>query len=219
VKTTSVDPVVHEYASQARDYDKTWSFYIEATTAETLKRMPMSSHARVLDVGCGTGELLLRLRGKYPEATLAGIDPVVEMLAVAKEKLSGKEDLQVGYAAVLLAAAPLARASDKHGGHEVEVGKYHVELVIKDRDVLLYVRDQADKAVDAKSVKASANALSGKDKATVELAPAGEGLKGQAPFSVRKDAKVVVTFSVAGAKSEQARFSLAQKQEHKGHKH
>ncbi|MGD9951527.1 MAG: hypothetical protein AB7S87_02960 [Burkholderiales bacterium] len=111
-------------------------------------------------------------------------------------------------------------ASDKHGGHEVEVGKYHVELVVKDRGIALYVRDQADKAVDAKTVKASVTVLSGKEKATVELTASGpESLSGQAPFVVRKDAKVIVTFSVAGAKSEQARFSLGQKQDHKGHKH
>ena len=50
-----VDPVVREYAAQARDYDRTWSFYIEATTQETLQRTPMTADARVLDVGCGTG--------------------------------------------------------------------------------------------------------------------------------------------------------------------
>ena len=122
--------------------------------------------------------------------------------------------------ALALCLAMPASASDKHGGHEVEVGKYHIELVVKERDLSLYVRDQADKAVDPKTVKASANVLSGKDKATVQLTPAaGEMLKGQAPFSVAKDAKVIVTFSVAGGKSEQARFSLGQKQEHKGHKH
>lgn len=112
-----------------------------------------------------------------------------------------------------------ALASDKHGGQEVQAGKFHVELVVKEKDLTLYVRDQADKPVDAKTVKASANVLSGKEKATVELAPAGEGLKGSAPFAVSKDAKVVITFSVAGAKNEQARFSLGQKQDHKGHKH
>ena len=111
-------------------------------------------------------------------------------------------------------------ATDKHGGHEVEVGKFHIELVVKDRDLSLYVRDQGVKPVDAKTVKASANVLSGKDKATVQLAPAGaEMLSGQAPFSVAKNAKIIVSFSVAGGKSEQARFSLAQKQDHKGHKH
>jgi len=122
------------------------------------------------------------------------------------------------FATMLGLAAP-AWASDKHGGHEVQAGKFHVELTVKEREVTLYVRDQADKPVDAKSVKATATVLSGKDKATLELAPAGEGLKGQAPFSVAKDAKVVVSFSVAGAKSEQARFSLGQKADHKGHKH
>lgn len=119
----------------------------------------------------------------------------------------------------LFLAAPIY-ADDKHGGHEVEVGKYHVELFVKDRDLSLYVRDQADKPIDAKTVKASANILSGKEKAHVQLAPSGsEMLTGQAPFSVAKNAKVVVTFSVAGGKSEQARFSLGQKQDHKGHKH
>ena len=121
--------------------------------------------------------------------------------------------------ALLLVVSPAAWASDKHGGHEVEVGKFHIELLVKDKDVTLYVRDAADKPVDVKTVKATANVLSGKDKATVQLTPAGDSLKGQAPFSVAKDAKIVVTFSVAGAKSEQARFSLGQKQDHKGHKH
>ena len=92
------DPVVAEYARAAERYDEKWAFYVEATTRETLRRMPMTPTARVLDVGCGTGELLRRLRAKYPDAVLAGLDPVAEMLAVAGDKLSGKEDLRIGYA-------------------------------------------------------------------------------------------------------------------------
>ena len=126
-------------------------------------------------------------------------------------------------AALFLALGALigssAWADDKHGGQEVQVGKYHVELVVKERDLALYVRDQADKPIDAKSLKATANVLSGKDKANVELSPAGDGLKAQVPFAIQKDAKILVTFSQAGGKSEQARFSLGQKQDHKGHKH
>ena len=95
------DPVVAEYAKAAQDYDVKWAFYVEATTRETLRRMPMAATSRVLDVGCGTGELLRRLRAKYPEAALAGLDPVPEMLAVAKDKLSGTEDLRIGYADLL----------------------------------------------------------------------------------------------------------------------
>lgn len=38
----------------------------------------------MLDVGCGTGELLARLAAKYPEACLAGLDPVPAMLQQAR---------------------------------------------------------------------------------------------------------------------------------------
>jgi ubiquinone/menaquinone biosynthesis C-methylase UbiE len=92
------DPVVAEYAKAAAQYDEKWAFYVEATTRETLRRMPMTPTARVLDVGCGTGELLRRLRARYPGARLAGLDPVAEMLDVARDKLSGTEDLRIGYA-------------------------------------------------------------------------------------------------------------------------
>ena len=95
------DPVVAEYAKVAGQYDAKWAFYVEATTRETLRRLPMTPSARVLDVGCGTGELLRRLRAKYPQSLLAGIDPVPEMLAVARDKLSGSEDLRIGYADAL----------------------------------------------------------------------------------------------------------------------
>jgi ubiquinone/menaquinone biosynthesis C-methylase UbiE len=95
------DPVVAEYARAAEHYDEKWAFYVEATTRETLRRLPMTSGARVLDVGCGTGELMRRLRAKYPHAVLAGLDPVAEMLAVARDKLSGNEDLRTGYADAL----------------------------------------------------------------------------------------------------------------------
>ena len=102
----------------------------------------------------------------------------------------------------------------------MQVGKYHIELVAKDKDLALYVRDSGDKPIEPKSIKATANVLSCKDKATVELAGAGgEKLAGQVPFAIRKDAKVIVTFSVAGGKSEQARFTLGAKADHKGHKH
>lgn len=92
------DPVVQEYSAAAKDYDTKWAFYVESTTRETLRRLPIAANDRVLDVGCGTGELLARLAARYPDAQLAGLDPVEEMLAVAKAKLSEKVDLRVGWA-------------------------------------------------------------------------------------------------------------------------
>lgn len=92
------DPVVEEYAQAAKDYDKKWSFYIEATTRETIARISVQPTDRVLDIGCGTGELLSRLAARYPKARLSGLDPVAEMLAVARGKLSDDVDLRVGWA-------------------------------------------------------------------------------------------------------------------------
>jgi ubiquinone/menaquinone biosynthesis C-methylase UbiE len=98
VSTSPKDPVVQEYARVAKDYDKKWSFYVEATTRETMARVSVGSTDRVLDIGCGTGELLSRLAAKYPNARLSGLDPVPEMLEVARDKLSDRVDLRVGWA-------------------------------------------------------------------------------------------------------------------------
>ena len=126
----------------------------------------------------------------------------------------------IAVALMTVALTPgLASATEKHGGQEVQVGKFHVELVVQDRDITVHVRDETDKPLDARTIKASANVLAGKDTATVQLVPAGDGLKGQSPFAVVKDAKIVLTFAVGDGKKEQARFSVGAKQDHKGHKH
>lgn len=111
-------------------------------------------------------------------------------------------------------------AHAKHGGVAVEAGTYHVELVAKGKSLTFYVNGHDDKPVDIKAAKATANVFSGKDKGTVTLAASGGNMmKGEIPFSIGSDAKIVVSFTLAGKKTEQARFSLGKKQEHKDHKH
>ncbi|MGH8307870.1 MAG: methyltransferase domain-containing protein [Gammaproteobacteria bacterium] len=88
------DPIRKEYARLAPEYDTRWSFYIEATTRATLARLSAHRTARILDVGCGTGILLQRLTQKLPQATLVGIDPVPEMLAVARTRVSPSTELR-----------------------------------------------------------------------------------------------------------------------------
>jgi len=94
----TLDPIVAEYSKAAKDYDRKWSFYVEATTRETLSRIALRPNDSVLDVGCGTGELLARLAAAHPAVRLAGLDPVPEMLEVAQAKLAGKADLRLGWA-------------------------------------------------------------------------------------------------------------------------
>jgi len=90
--------LIAEYGAVAGDYDRKWKSYVEATIRETLARLELRGDERVLDVGCGTGELLRQIGVRHPGAKLAGIDPVPAMLAVARGKLPAAVDLQVGWA-------------------------------------------------------------------------------------------------------------------------
>lgn len=86
--TPQTDPVLREYTRLARRYDARWAYYVAASIKETLKRLPLTPTQSVLDVGCGTGALLAVLGGRFPEATLTGIDPTLEMLRMARPKLA-----------------------------------------------------------------------------------------------------------------------------------
>lgn len=92
------DPIVKEYSRLAPVYDTRWSFYVEATTSATIARLSLPPTGRVLDVGCGTGVLLQKIAHKYPQATLVGMDPVPEMLGVARERVPASTQLREGWA-------------------------------------------------------------------------------------------------------------------------
>lgn len=90
--------VAREYANLARNYDRRWSFFIRASISQTLRRLPLIDGQRVLDVGCGTGALLQALLEAKGSLKLAGIDPVKEMLAVARKRLPLEVSLQSAWA-------------------------------------------------------------------------------------------------------------------------
>ncbi len=76
-----------EYDKLAPRYDRRWSRYVAASTRETLQRLPIVARARILDVGCGTGELMSAIQARYRDAVITGVDLSQEMLRVAAEKL------------------------------------------------------------------------------------------------------------------------------------
>jgi len=92
------DAIVREYSRLAATYDSRWSFYVGATARETIARLPVHPGGRILDIGCGTGSLLSRLHDLYPQARLAGIDPVPGMLDVARKRLPHDVELREGWA-------------------------------------------------------------------------------------------------------------------------
>lgn len=112
------NPVVAEYARLASHYDTRWSFYINATTRETIARLSLRPTDFLLDVGCGTGALLRRLAPFYPKAQLFGVDLVPEMLAIARQRLPATIELREG-------SAERLPFSDEHFDVVVSCNMFH----------------------------------------------------------------------------------------------
>ena len=97
--------------------------------------------------------------------------------------------------ATLLVAVPVGAHSAKHsdtvkalhGGQSLSAGPYHLELIAKDGELLLYVTDHSDKAIPTDGAKAKATIQHGYEKTNiqVELEPSGENtLKGTGAFTI-----------------------------------
>lgn len=54
---------------------------------ELIKQANIQPNQRVLDLGCGTGTLVVRLKRKYPAAQIVGLDPDPKALRRAKKKI------------------------------------------------------------------------------------------------------------------------------------
>ena len=91
-----VDPVLEKYAHLAAMYDQRWTFYVQETLGQTLKRLPIEGGERILDVGCGTGALLKALLIPAYGVSLWGVDPSASMLEIARERLGVAVGLVVG---------------------------------------------------------------------------------------------------------------------------
>jgi ubiquinone/menaquinone biosynthesis C-methylase UbiE len=94
-----------EYAGLAAGYDRRWAAYVERSLALLRPHVEGAELGVVLDLGCGTGSLLLRLAAwRAYVARYVGVDASPEMLAVARTKLIGGAALTAGD----VAALPLA---------------------------------------------------------------------------------------------------------------
>lgn len=74
------------YDALAPSYDTRWSKYIDATLALALESLDLGGHERLLDVGCGTGELERRLLARWPMLRITGVDVSANMLRQAADK-------------------------------------------------------------------------------------------------------------------------------------
>ena len=97
-----------------------------------------------------------------------------------------------------------------HGGQLRMAGPYHLELVAKDKELVLYVTDHGDNPVKTEGGTAKATIQIGKGKAgtTVKLDPAGENqMKGLGEFTLKPESVIVVFVKLAGDEAQSARFT------------
>ena len=120
--------------------------------------------------------------------------------------------IKVMFAATLLCLSLAARADEAttgpNGGQIKHSGKYHMELVVKDAALTVYVTGDKDARVATKGASGSATVLVGKGTSNVKLEPSGENaLAGSGSFKPVPDMKVVVSVTLPGQASIQARFT------------
>ncbi|MBH0193799.1 MAG: hypothetical protein HP492_18910 [Nitrospira sp.] len=124
----------------------------------------------------------------------------------------------VALCGTLLVAGPVGAHSAKHavavkalhGGQSLAAGPYHLELVAKDGELILYVADHSDKAIPCDGAKARATIQQGYEKAKiqVELEPSGDNtLKGTGTFTVNPDTGIMVFLKLPDQDAYAARFT------------
>ena len=116
------------------------------------------------------------------------------------------------FAATLLCLSISARADEAatgpNGGQLKHSGKHHLELVVKDTALTVYLTGDKDAKVATKGASGSATVLAGKGTSNVKLEPSGENaLAGSGSFQPALDMKVVVSVTLPGHSPIQARFT------------
>jgi hypothetical protein len=97
-----------------------------------------------------------------------------------------------------------------HGGQSLAAGPYHLELVAKNGELLLYVSDHSDKPIPTDGAKAKATIQQGFEKTNeqVELIPAGDNaLKGTGTFILSPDTGIIVFLKFPARDAHAARFT------------
>lgn len=98
-----------------------------------------------------------------------------------------------------------------HGGIVASVGsQYHFELVVKAKELNLYVLDAKEKILPLKDVTGTIVVLIGKEKKLLKLSPSGEYMKAEHDFVKVEKLTAVATLNING-ESQTGRFSYDRK--------
>lgn len=94
--TNQEGKVRQQYKNLSKIYDAKFSKFLSVVTQKILERANLKPRDKILDIGCGTGELLFKMRAKEPHADFTGVDVSPDMVEQAKKKLGPGVYLDVG---------------------------------------------------------------------------------------------------------------------------
>jgi len=97
-----------------------------------------------------------------------------------------------------------------HGGQMRMAGPYHLEIVAKEKEIVLYVTDHSDRKISTEGGvgKAAFQIGKAKPKTSIELEPAGDNaLKGYGDFSVTPETVIIAFLKLPGHEAQSARFT------------
>ncbi|MBL8897858.1 MAG: class I SAM-dependent methyltransferase [Planctomycetes bacterium] len=80
--------LVERYRRKAARYDADWARYTVGTLRRSLEHFTWRGDERVLDIGCGTGEVERLLLPLLPDLHFAALDLSTDMLEIARAKFS-----------------------------------------------------------------------------------------------------------------------------------
>lgn len=111
--------------------------------------------------------------------------------------------------ALVLATASYAHEPDKgkNGGRQVDAGDYHVEMVVQQTKLAIYISDKNDKAVDAKGFKATGIFMVSGKAQRIELRPeTANKLSGNSNVPLPVSLKGAVQITLPTGRTVQAKY-------------
>lgn len=98
--------VRRKYNFLAKIYDRIYASYVRKTVQSAFQAISLRGGEKILDIGCGTGELEKALLQKNPNLSIVGVDISSDMLAVAQNKLAGFSNITLKEGDFLNVALP-----------------------------------------------------------------------------------------------------------------
>ena len=95
-----------------------------------------------------------------------------------------------------------------HGGQMRMAGPYHIEIITKDKEIVLYITDHANTKISIDGGISKAIIQTGKTKITVKLQPKGDNVfRGTGDFIITPETKVMVFVKLPEQEAQAARFT------------